>query len=167
MKVEWVLYNSAIYLPATSYASWLFQPTPVLCFFNALHANIIHISQPSPYISYIFHTLHLTPVRPYLPQNFFLLLLPIPLLIVFGWFISEPQILKFVSRHQVATSLSARYPKKYIRYPIRGTHLSMRHVRYAFARFRHSGSFMPLTLFIHPRYIFMTSLHSPERYLLV
>jgi hypothetical protein len=161
--VEWVLYNSAIYLPRLAMLPGCSNQRPLLCFFNALHANIIHISQPPPYISYISHTPHLAPLRPYLPQNFLLLLFAIPLLVVFRWFIGEPQILKFVSRHQVATSLSARYPKQYIWYLVRGTHLSMRHVRYAFARFRHSGSFMPLSLFIHPKYFFITSLHSPER----
>jgi hypothetical protein len=39
--------------------------------------------------------------------------------------------------------------------------LSIRQVRYDFAKFLHSGSFIPFFSFIHARYFVMTSLHSP------
>jgi len=40
-------------------------------------------------------------------------------------------------------------------------YLSIRQVRYDFAKFLHSGSFIPFFSFIHARYFVMTSLHSP------
>ena len=78
-----------------------------------------------------------------------LLLLRVFLLVRRLLVVLESQVLKLVFRHQVASLASA-----HLVYPhcvLIAAYWSILQVRYSFAKFLHSGSFTPLTFFIHDR----------------
>lgn len=117
---------------------------------------------PTPPVQYCTYDTHSSAnLVQWLPQDLRVLLLPTVLpvfrrrLVLFR----ESQIFEFVFRHQIpALNISHifRCSQGYAR-----PYLSIRQVRYDFAKFLHSGSFIPLFSFIHARYFVMTSLHSP------
>lgn len=86
-----------------------------------------------------------------------LLIFSHPLIYIFR----KSQILEFIYRHQISTSIHPHQLSCSCNKGGNDTHLSIRHFRYDFARILHSGSLFPRTLLRQARYSVITGLHSP------
>ena len=95
------------------------------------------------------------PISSILPPQFTLLpsfLAVVRLGVSRGLLLAEAQVLELVLRHQIPKCRSPisellLLPQK----QVVSAHLSIRQDKYAFARFLHSGSFIPLTFFMHDK----------------